>query len=406
VIGVFFGLVFQLCVAILMAAQSALAGGGPGFPGQPSGAQQEAVVHGHDDGLLNWPGITGNWGGARQRLDDGGVTIEGAYTGEFVRDFSGGAPGGHNVIYQDNLDVSITMDSEKMGLWPGGTLFVYGLRNHGGDPSANTIGDLQTASNIEAPDNALVQEAWYEQQFLHGALSILLGLHDLNSEFYVTDYGSLFINSSFGVGPDMSANAPLSIFPKAGLAARVRVEPSDDLYVQAAVYDGDPSTRALHAAEGKLMIGEAGFSSGTGSYKLGYWHHTADITVGARTYMNDYGLYGVIDQELMHFDGDSAIGAFFQYGWAPAARNTVTRYIGGGLHLHGLVPARGEDDIGIALARADTRLNAETALELTYRLVLTPWLAIQPSYQVIRNPGGDATVPTAKVGLLRFEVGL
>ncbi len=399
------GLALQIYVAMMLMPQPVWADS-PGVPGQPSPAQQEAAVHGHDDGLFSWPGITGHWGGARQSLDDGGITIEGAYTGEFVRGFPGGMAGGKSVIYEDNLDISITMDSEKMGLWPGGTLFVYGLRNHGGDPSANTIGDLQTASNIEAPDNALVQEAWYEQQFLHGVLSILVGLHDLNSEFYVTDYGSLFINSSFGVGPDMSANVALSIFPKAGLAARVRVAPNDNTYVQAAIYDGDPSTRALHGSEGKLMIGEAGLSSDTGTYKLGYWNHSADITVGAHTYNNDYGLYGVIDQELMHFDGDSTIGAFLQYGWAPAARNTVTRYIGGGLHLHGLIPTRDEDDIGIALARADTHAVAETTLELTYRLVLTPWLAIQPSYQVIQNPGGDATVPTANVGLLRFEVAL
>ncbi|MDQ6996136.1 MAG: carbohydrate porin, partial [Mariprofundus sp.] len=60
----------------------------------------------------------------------------------------------------------------------------------------------------------------------------------------------------------------------------------------------------------------------------------------------------------------------------------------------------------IAIARADTNASSETALELTYRLVLRPWLAIQPSYQIIWNPGGDATIPTAKVGLLRFEMDL
>ena len=391
-------LLFTLAIVPQMAQADA-----PGFLGQPGSAQQDATVHGHDIVL---PGISGDWGGTRASLEDRGVRIESAYIGEFVRDFSGGTPSGNNVVYQDNLDLTMTLDSKKLGLWRGGTLFIYGLRNHGGDPSANIIGDLQTASNIEAPDQFIVHEAWYEQQFADGLLSILIGLHDLNSEFYVSDYGSLFINSSFGIGPDMSANVPVSLFPKAGLGARLRVAPSDHTYLQAAIYDGDPATRSLHAAEGKLMIGEAGFNSETGSYKLGYWNHTADITVGPRTYSNDYGLYGVIDQELMHFDGDSAIAAFFQYGWAPAARNTVTRYIGGGLHLHGLIPTRDEDDIGIAIARADTHLNAESTLELTYRLVLTPWLAIQPSYQVIQNPGGDGTVPTAHVGLLRFEVAL
>jgi len=375
----------------------------PGFLGQPGSAQQEAALHGYDIGLQ---GITGTWGGARQSMEDSGMVIEGAYTGEFVRNFSGGTAGGNNVIYQDNLDLSITFDSEKMGLWPAGTLFLYGLRNHGGNPSADVIGDLQTASNIEAPDQFIVQEAWYEQVFADGLLSVLLGLHDLNSEFYVSDYGSLFINSSFGIGPDISANVAVSLFPKAGLGTRVRITPSDRLYIQAAIYDGDPSTRQLKSAEGKLSIVETGFSSDSGSYKLGYWNHSADKVFNGQIYNNDYGLYGVIDQELMHFDGDSAIGAFFQYGWVPAPRNTVTRYVGGGLHLHGLIPARDEDDIGIAIAHADTHQDAETVLEITYRLVLSPWLAIQPSCQIIQNPGGDAAVKTAKVGLLRFEIGL
>ncbi len=97
------------------------------------------------------------------------------------------------------------------------------------------IGDLQTASNIEAPDHFLLQEAWYEQQFADGMLSLLFGLHDLNSEFYVSDYGSLFLNSSFGIGPDMTVNVPLSIFPRAGLAVRARIAPTLQSYLQAAI---------------------------------------------------------------------------------------------------------------------------------------------------------------------------
>ncbi|MDQ7001044.1 MAG: carbohydrate porin [Mariprofundus sp.] len=373
----------------------------PGFLGQPGSAQQDATLHGHDIVL---PGISGDWGGTRASLEDRGIRIESAYIGEFVRDFSGGTPGGNNAVYQDNLDLTMTLDSKKLGLWRGGTLFIYGLRNHGGDPSANIIGDLQTASNIEAPDQFIVHEAWYEQQFSGGFLSVLVGLHDLNSEFYVSDYGSLFIDSSFGIGPDMSANVSVSLFPKAGLAVRVRVTPTGNSYVQMAIYDGDPSTRSIHSAEGKLMLGEAGFSVGTATYKVGYWNHSADKAFAGQTFGNDYGMYGIIDQEIMHFDVDSTVGAFFQYGWAPAARNAITRYIGGGFHLHGIIPTRDEDDIGIAIARADTHLSTETTLELTYRLVLMPWLTIQPSYQIIRNPGGNSAIHTANVGLLRFEV--
>jgi len=44
--------------------------------------------------------------------------------------------------------------------------------------------------------------------------------------------------------------------------------------------------------------------------------------------------------------------------------------------------------------------------EFTYRSVITPWLAIQPSFQLIQNPGGDPANANIKVGLLRFEVTL
>lgn len=62
------------------------------------------------------------------------------------------------------------------------------------------------------------------------------------------------------------------------------------------------------------------------------------------------------------------------------------------------------------MARADFHAapNAvtvsETAVELTYRLVLTPWLTIQPAFQWIQNAGGDPASPTIKVGQIRYEI--
>jgi len=80
-------------------------------------------------------------------------------------------------------------------------VFVYGLFNHGGFPSATVIGDLQTASDIEASRNQfIVQEAWNQQKCMDGRISVLAGLYDLSSEFYLSDYGALFFNSSFGIG--------------------------------------------------------------------------------------------------------------------------------------------------------------------------------------------------------------
>jgi len=363
---------------------------------------------GHADGgdWLKREYLSGSWGGLRDALADQGISIDLTYAGESVRNFSGGAFNRSGTIYHDNLDLTLTADSEKLGLWPGGTWLIYGLRNHGGDPSASLIGDVQTASNIEAPNQFIVYEAWYEQQWQDGRLSVLGGLHNLNSDFYVSEYGSLFINSSFGIGPGVSGNVAASIFPKAGLGLRVRIRPAEPAYFQAAVYDGDPATRKLSAAEGRMLIAETGFTTNSGSYKIGGWRHTAQHVFAGRNFSGDYGAYGVVDQPLYTFDGGAKIGLFMQYGWVPAERNQITRYVGGGLHVQALMPGRNEDELGLAFARVDTHLNAETTLELTYRMLLTPWLSLQPSFQWIDNPGGDAAVRSAKVGLLRFVLSL
>jgi len=380
----------------------------PGFPGETSSSEREAKIHGHEEGIPVWPGITGTWGGWRTAMQEHGLTLGAVYTGEFVRNFDHGLVNHREeTIYEDNLDLTATLDTEKAGLWPGGTVFVYGLFNHGGFPSATVIGDLQTASSIEASRNQfIVQEAWYQQEWMNGRISMLAGLHDLNSEFYVTDYGTLFLNSSFGEGPELSTNVPASIFPKAGLAIRGRVEPVDGLYLQVAGFDGDPETRSISSTEGAMLIAEGGYSHAKGSYKFGYWLHTADKTFNGRIFNNDYGIYGIIDKELISFGNDAAIGVFIQWGWVPQKRNDITKYFGSGLHMHGIIPTRHEDDLGIAVARAFTHVATESTIELTYRLVIAPWLVLQPSFQWIINPGGDNTASAIKVGLLRFEVTL
>jgi len=367
------------------------------FANETDGSEQDA-------GILHQPGIAGEWGGVRPYLQNHGIDLEVGYTGELVRNMAGGIVPKQSV-YHDDLEISLSIDSEKAGLWAGGTLFVSGLRNHGGDPSANVIGDLQTASNIEAPDQFIVYEAWFEQQFAAGKLSLLFGLHDMNREFYVSEYAALFINSSFGIGPEISVNVPTSIFSKAGLAGRIRIQPIKSAYVQAAVYDGDATTRGFRAGEGRMLVAEAGAHMEGLTAKAGYWRHTAKHTYAGRSFNHDFGYYGIFDLSLTQWQGGDA-GFFAQLGHAPKDRNDVSDYRGFGLNLTGIIPSREHDQLGVAVAQAKTAAGIEKDIEATLRLQLADWLALQPSYQWIINPGGVDGAPMAKVGLLRFEANL
>lgn len=352
------------------------------------------------------PGITGDWGGARSRLEDRGITFTGLYTGEIDRNYNPGLITPRlETVYHDNLDLTLSLDTAKAGLWPGGTLFIYGLRNHGGQPTAHVVGDLQGFSNIEAGDQFIVEEAWYQQQLMGGKLSLLAGLRDINNEFYISKYGALFINSSFGIGPEITANVPTSTFPRAGLAARIRIKPVRHVYVQLASFDGNPATRSLSGHEGQMAIMEAGLVRATGDYKLGAWVHTAAHVYAGTRYGNDEGAYAIVDQQLAAI-GASRIGAFLQYGWVPPARNQVTHYLGIGLHVLGPLPRRGKDLFGLGLAEAATHAGAERTFEATYRICLGPALVVQPSFQWIVNPGGVSGRPPIRVGILHFELSL
>jgi len=82
-------------------------------------------------------------------------------------------------------------------------------------------------------------EAWYEQRLFGNTLSLRLGLYDYHAEFYALDTAKLFLNASFGVGPELAQIGP-SIFPTTSLALRVKYQPTSQWYALATVYDGVP----------------------------------------------------------------------------------------------------------------------------------------------------------------------
>ncbi len=382
-----------------------------------------------------------DWWGARGDLENRGLSFEALYTGEFDSNLSGGRK--KDETYLGNLDLTLTADFEKMGLWKGGKFFIYVLDNHGSDKLKNElVGDLQGNSNIDAPRTTKIYELWYEQTLFDDKLSLLFGMHDLNSEFDVTEYGGLFLNGSFGVEADISANFTPSIFPATGLAARVFLKPCDFFDIRAAVYDGDPTdggstnhgTRIhLTSAQAALTIVEGAVHYNLplvyseealpGTAKLGGWHHGADFNdkevvddqSNAIVHDDNYGVYVVADQMLYREHEDQGLGAFVQWGANPADRNTVDRYLGLGLTYRGLIPDRDEDDFGVSMARAyisdhlraaSGQDNSETTLELTYRAQVTKALVVQPDFQWVSDPNADPALKDAKVFMLRFEIGL
>ena len=355
------------------------------------------------------------------------------YTFDIWHNARGGL--GRGWRYLDNLDVTLTVDAERAIGWRDATLFVYGLYNNGQGLSGELLGDAQGASNIETGVRALrLYEAWVEQRL--GRASIKLGLYDLNSEFDEHQTGSLFLNSTHGLGPDLAQsglNGP-SVFPVTSLALRVDYQIDERWRVRAAVLDavpGDPgrprrTAIRLRDAEGALLIGEAQYQTRNTRAILGYWRYTAGFdpvfaAPASRTQRGNDGLYMMVEQRLSRIgaDGERGLAGWLRLGFASDRFNPIDQTLSGGLAYTGPVAARPGDQVGIAFGRARFGAPYRSAMELaatpstrsefnieaSYRAVLTPWLSIQPDFQYIINPGGNPDLQDAVVFGLRTQVG-
>jgi len=366
-------------------------------------------------------------------LNDRGIAIEAVLTSDFLYNARGGLQRDGAIL--GNFDLTFELDTERAGGWRDGTFFLYALGNwNSGGYISDITGDLQVTSNIQASQAVRLYEVWYEHRFAADRLSVLLGLHDFNSEFDATEYGSMFINSSFGISADIAQTVP-SIFPTTALALRVRAQPTEDSYLLAGVYDGKPgdpydskrTTIKLTKDDGVFAALETGLAHGEAGrsdyYKLGIgaWLQTAQVeNFDGEFHNRNFGVYLIGEKTLFtEADGAQGLGAFVQFGYADENRNQLAYYWGAGLRYVGLIPGRDRDEAGVAVASAwnggefvrfsrdvaSTPVErTETVIEVAYRAEILPGLILQPDLQCIINPSMDPELDNALQLGIRLEM--
>jgi porin len=362
------------------------------------------------------------------------VQWAGKVTQEYWRLAGGGAVPGSAAMAK--ADMSVDVDGGRALHLPGLHLFGRLIVDSSGSISADHVGDAQGISSIEAYDSYHVYEAWAEHGIAGGNGSLRVGLYDLNSEFDSIPTGGLFANPSHGIGRDFSQSgrAGPSIFPVTSLALRVEARMDERWGLRFAVLDAVPgnpdrpraNTIHLDRDEGALMVAELDYASGRlGKLGVGTWYYTARFCDLAQaqlaTARPDYGAYGTYafaDVLLHQWQGTRPHGlsTWLRYGLANPAVHRFGSYVGSGIVLTGAL--REDDQIGLAIARAingsdyrtmqalqGTPTNAaETNVELTWRVPLRKWLAIQPDVQYVFNPNTDPTLKDALVVGIRVEL--
>lgn len=439
-------------------AQTAPGSAGQAVPAEPPQQQTETSRPGAQpsgnvlQSIWDSDTLTGDWGGLRKELLDAGITLGLQEQSEGWANLTGGIRRG--TVYDGLTTASIRLDLGKLAGWDGATFFVSGYQIHGHGPSGNLVGNNQLVSSIEATRDTKLYALWLEQSLLNGQLDIRIGQEGANDQMMVTQYGALYLNSSFGFPGLAAANLPDGgpNYPLAAPFIRAQYAVNDNISLVGAVFSGDPAPAgpgdpqlrdrggvAFNLHDHALAFAELWYATNQGdnakglpaTYKVGAWFdsaHFADplhdsrgqllaspLSDGVpRSHSGMWAVYGVVDQLVWRKPGtkNQGIGLFLQVMGSPNGYGESNLFMEGGVNWMGPFEGRENDTFGIAasylginpsLRKYSRQLVAftgegfpyagnETVLEMTYLMQAAAWLAIQPDLQVVFNP--NAGIPS------------
>ena len=285
------------------------------------------------------------------------------------------------------------------------------------------MADIQTADNIEAVPVTRLFEAYVSRVWgtKDRSLGVRFGLIDLNSQFDTNDAASLMLNSSHGIGPDLSRsgrNGP-SIYPVTAAGSTVTWTATPAWTFRLGVFDGvsgNPGrphaflAERLKPSDGLLVITQADWElSKSAEVEAGAWTYTVErLGPGGGGKAHDRGAYLSYQARLNWLP---RLSFWLRAGVADRQAQTVAGYLGGGFVQQGTIAGRPDDKVGFAIAHAiigdgaATTLqlpSAETDFELTYQAKISRHFVIQPDVSYVRRPAGEAHAPDS-VGLgIRF----
>ncbi len=427
------------------------------FPGPdyviPGGPAPEPGEHTAPEGLNSLPGglwerplLFGDLSDLRNQIMYRGFTVSPTLITEVMGNVSGGLS--RAAIFDGVLNIGVDIDLERLtNWWAGGSIHVNGLWIYGPSLSEQDVGDISNTSNISGFNTVRLQELWFEQSFWKQRASLRVGMLAADAEFFGAEYAGLFLSGTFGAFTLVANNLPNPpVYPVAAPGVRLAIQPTSKFFIQTGIYDGDAQSQEennhgvnfrISSTDGALILTEIGYllnqSAGDrglkGTYKLGSFVHTANFdtwnsqaqaalgTGSLKGAGADYGIYGIVNQDLFELECGS-IGMFLRCGGAPPDVNLVDWYIDGGFVFKGFVPGRSDDEAGFAVAHSsiskdfsdaqvlqgDASFSSETVLEVTYKIALAPWWTLQPDFQYIWTPSGQNGSENAAVFGVRTAI--
>ena len=346
-------------------------------------------------------------------LQSRGIALDGWLQADVSSVPAGGQPAADPVSGQYLLDLSATVDTQKLFGWSGGTFFADAQFHGGNNIVTSQMPAIQDPDNMDASPTASIDRAWYQQKMLDQKLQVQIGLMYVDDQFLTVPYGQNFVSLNFSSDASISTFV-LPTYPKGSYGADVFVYPVKGLYLSAGAF-GDHSTELPYDPGGRLYITEEGWQGHWGGHaytiQAGAWRDTGTFRRFSNTAprAGAAGMYAVVSGQLWRPASSSSrgLGLFVQVGTAPAAVAPVRRHYGAGLVWTGPFARRSKDEIGVAFSDGLlTRQNGftygfEKEFEAYYRIQVAQGLTLQPDVEYWRHPNGSDRDTT--LFLVRFQ---
>jgi porin len=399
---------------------------------QPASAQPVDVPPTWGGTFWDRPRLTGSWGGLRDEMGKKGVVVD----IDLTQVPQGVASGGRdNVTKYDGLaEYTLNVDSQKLGLWPGGFLNVKGMSSFG--QNVNIASGAFSPPNVisilpQPGGNVTGLMSLTLMQFLSPHFGLYLGKLDTidgaDTNAFANDYHSQFLNTG------LTFNMALDIFPFTAYGGGLVVLPWQGAVFTVSVVD--PSGKAtnndlgeafedgvLVTAQGRVAIKPFGL---VGHQLLGgAWSNKErpslkqDPSNLARLFLTDqfprledpgailerfievffpgllipvqplntvnstWAIYYNFDQYLWSPEGasDRGIGVFFRFGASDGVANPVKYAYNVGIGGKGAISWRPCDSFGIGWSHFNISGNFAPFLRQQLALGLSKEDAIEMYY--------------------------
>jgi porin len=393
-----------------------------------AGAEEAMPAPNYSGDFLTRSTLTGDWGGARNDLAKKGVTFDLNLTQIGQGNISGGKDVGWE--YGGRGDLTINLDTQKMGLWPGGFITVEVEGNFGNSVNPQTGALMPVNTNQIFPttgsDQLNIPNVSIMQFFSHyigvfaGKLATITSNSGDMNEFAHGKGDTQFFNLALNANPTVLVTLPYSTLG-AGVIILPTKNPAEAIITMSA-FDGNGVAdssgfdtvfkgNTVYAIEGRVRTDFFGM---TGHQLMGATYSArnfASLDQSMRIIIenraieqkdNSWSFHYNFDQYVYEPNKGQGIGIFGRFGVSDGNPNPVHYFYSIGVGGKGVISGRPLDQFGIGYYYMDinspkftgplaTRevLRDEQGFEAYYNFAIAPWMKLTPDIQFVRPAHKD-----------------